>query len=101
MTYEQYWFGDPYMVRAFYEADKLKRLRVDEEAWLNGLYVYQALDATMRNMFRKQGTKSAEYPKKPLGLKHRERKKPDEDAELNYARAYMMNMVMAGKNWKK
>lgn len=88
------------MVRAFSEADKLKRKRVDEEAWLNGLYVFRALDASVGNMFRKQGTKPAEYPMKPFGFED-DVEEPDEDAEVNYARAYMMNMVMAGQNWKK
>lgn len=88
------------MVRAFYEADKLKRQRVDEEAWLQGLYVCRALEATVGNMFRKSGAKPSKYPSEPFGLEE-EKKPQNEEAEELFAQAYMMNMVMAGKNWKK
>ena len=105
MTYEQYWYGDPLMVRAYYKADRLKQERVNEQAWLNGAYILRAIDATVGNAFRKQGGQPAEYPKKPI-----ERIKPEEteeerekreEREAVFAQAYMMNMVMAGKNWKK
>lgn len=99
MTYEQYWYGDPLMVRAFYQADKLRQQRMNDEAWLHGAYVYRALDATVGNVFRKQGTKPSEYPKNPIGLEKEQRQ--EEQDEETYALAYMTSMVAAGANWKK
>lgn len=105
MTYEQYWYGDPLMVRAFYKAEQLRQQRLNEEAWLNGAYVYRALDATVGNMMRKKGSQPAEYPLKPIELNTVEETEVDkeqrEEQEAVYAKAYMMNMVMAGKNWHK
>ena len=105
MTYDQYWYGDPLMVRAFYKAEQLRKKKVNEEAWLTGVYMYKALDATVGNMMRKQGTVPVEYPKEPLPVDGEEEdtrtKEAREDQEAVYAKAYMMNMVMAGKNWKK
>ena len=106
MTYDQYWYGDPLMVRAFYKAEKIRQKRVNEEAWLHGAYVYRALDATVGNTMRKKGANPAEYPKEPLSLDAEEddtllSKEEREEQEINYAKAYMMNMVMAGKNWHK
>lgn len=105
MTYEQYWYGDPMMVRAYYKADKIRQQRINEEAWLNGAYVYKALDATVGNAFRQKGSKQEEYPSKPYEFEVKEEteveKEQREDAEVLYAQAYMMNMVMAGRNWKK
>lgn len=43
MTYEQYWYGDPLMVKAFLKADKLMQERKNAEAWLQGMYIYDAV----------------------------------------------------------
>jgi len=105
MTYEQYWYGDPLMVRAFYKAEQLRQQRMNESAWLYGAYTLRALDATVGNMVRKHGAKPAEYPTKPIELFKTEETKTEksvrEQQEADYALAYMTNMVMAGKNWKK
>ena len=106
MTYDQYWFGDPLMVRAFYKADKLRRRREDENAWLYGMYVQSAIDATVGNMFRKTGETRAEYPKEPILLsKAKEvqemREAQRKENEKNFALAWMTSFVQAGKNWGK
>lgn len=106
MTYEQYWYGDPLMVRAFYKAEQLRQKRVNEEAWLYGAYVHRALDATVGNIMRKSGTEPARYPEKPIPLEDsmeetEAEKALREEQEEVYALAYMTNMVMAGKNWHK
>ena len=103
MSYEDYWYGDPLMVRAYYKADKIRQQRMNEEAWLNGAYVYKALAVTVGNALRKKGAKMDEYPEKPIGLAEtvedtRTRQEKEEAEEL-FAQAYMMQMVMAGKNW--
>lgn len=43
MTYEQYWYGDPLMVKAFLKADKFRQERQNSEAWLQGMYIYDAI----------------------------------------------------------
>jgi len=103
MTYEQYWYGDPLMVRAFYKAEQLRQERMNEEAWLFGAYTYRALDSTVGNMMRKKGAKLSEYPENPIGLVNQEETADEnlEEQEEVYALAYMTNMVMAGKNWHK
>lgn len=105
MTYEQYWYGDPLMVRAYYKADRLRQERMNEQAWLYGSYVLRAIDSTIGNAFKKQGTRPSEYPRKPIEIVKKEETEEEREAreeqEAVYAEAYMMNMVMAGKNWKK
>ena len=106
MTYEQYWYDDPLMVRAFYKADQLRRERMDEEAWLNGVYVLNALDATVGNMFRKQGQTPSEYPKEPYTISKRkadekEKTEREKEQEATWALAWMSSFVQAGKNWGK
>lgn len=107
MTYEQYWYGDVHMARAFYKADRIRQRRMNDEAWLYGAYVCKAIEATICNAFRKSGTPPAEYPKEPVW-----RDEPDEyeveqeqmkreEQEALYAEAYMTNMFLAGQNWGK
>lgn len=105
MSYDQYWYGDPLMVRAFFKADKLRQERADEEAWTHGLYVLSALDATVGNMFRKSGQSPAEYPAEPFTItKRKEKQKKTEEQqeqEATWALAWMSSFVNAGKNWGK
>ena len=45
MTYEQFWDGDCWMVKSYREAHKLRNKRDNEQAWLIGRYVYDAVCA--------------------------------------------------------
>ena len=73
MSREQYWDGDPMDVAAYREADRLRADRENRVAWLNGLYVYQALGAMapLLNAFSKR-SQAREYPD-PVILDERER----------------------------
>lgn len=106
MTYDQYWYGDPMMVRAFYKANKIRRRMIDEEAWMTGLYVMSAINATVGNMFRKQGTTPEEYPREPWFVqtereKEEEKTEEKKKREATWALAWMSSFVQAGKNWGK
>ena len=102
MTYEQYWYGDVWMVRAFYEADKIRKQEMDAQAWLHGLYVYKAISATVGNIGNK-GQK-IEYPKEPLYKPEpmdRIEKEQQEEQDAIAAQAWMERLVQTGKNWGK
>ena len=109
MTYEQYWYDDPLMVRAFYKADRLRIEREDWNAWTNGLYVLSALTASVGNMFRKQGQQPAKYPEEPFTVKKKQEQKErikkreaeQKEQEATWALAWMNSFVNAGKNWGK
>mgnify|MGYP007069873935 CR=1 FL=1 len=108
MTYEQYWYDDPLLVRVFYKAEKLKQDHEDEKAWLYGLYMLNALNATVGNMFRKQGQAPAEYPKEPFSVtqerekkERREQTEQEKEQEALWAEAWMSSFVQAGKHWGK
>ncbi len=98
MTYEQFWEMDPTLTIAYREADRLRQERVNEQAWLNGYYVYEALGAIspILHAFAKAGTKPRAY-RKPLDLQLRKRKdgkptaaeKQTTDAGKSIMRAFM------------
>lgn len=105
MTYEQYWYGDPLMVRAFYKAEKIRQERMNDEAWLNGVYVLKALEATVGNLMKQKNDEKNKYPEKPISINGEKppEAKPEqqEENEKAFAKAYMLQMVQAGKSWGK
>ena len=73
MTWEQYWYGDPWMARDYQQAYLLKR-RVDNEiAWIHGAYVHNAVMAAVGTAF---GKKRINYIKEPVDFF------PKTDAEI-------------------
>ena len=107
MTYDQYWYGDVHMARAFYKADRLRQKRMNDEAWLYGAYVARAVEATICNAFRGKGDPPAKYPEEPIWDASWDKDIAEFDAarreenEAVFAEAYMTNMMLAGKNWGK
>jgi len=63
MTWEQFWFGDPGMASTFREAYLLKQRAKNEEMWMQGLYIYRAVQAVVASAL---GSRSAKYIDAPL-----------------------------------
>lgn len=105
MTYDQYWYGDPLMARAFYQTEQLRMRRINEVSWLNGAYTFIAVSTAIGNALREKGKKPDEYPDKPMDLfetKETDLEKAQrEDREAAWAQAYMSNLVLIGKDWNK
>lgn len=96
MTYEQYWYEDVLMVRAFREADKLRQRRMNEEAWWLGGYFARAIESTIGNAFLPKGASPSQYPERPIPLTEEEKKRNDElEAERERQRLinYLNRMV--------
>lgn len=94
MTPDQYWDGDPLLAKYYRKADELKRQRKNQELWLQGMYIYEALCdvAPILQAFAKRGTKPAPYSDHPYSLTVKEReeeKKLQEKRERDKARRYM------------
>ena len=65
MTYEQYWYGDPWMARAYAQAYLMKRKVRNEDIWIQGIYMTHALQTVIGTAF---GKKKLKYIEKPLDL---------------------------------
>lgn len=63
LTYDEFWNQDVCMVRAYREADELRRRKENEVLWTQGIYIREALLSTVGNMFNKDS--KFEYPKEP------------------------------------
>ena len=102
MTYEQFWNDDPMLAKYFREADEIRVERKNQELWLQGLYVYEALcDASpLMNAMAKKGTKARPYPQKPYAITEKQRKREAEEKEKQIALKgkRMLEMYMRQNN---
>ena len=104
MTYEQFWLDEPKLAKAYRKADELRQKRENTMLWLQGVYVAEALQATVGNMFTK-GQKH-QYPEEPFAItkaEQEERKERAEKAKIEQikarfmARALSMNTKLGGQ----
>lgn len=80
MTPEQYWLEDPWLVKYYREAYKIRKDEINTRLWLGGLYNLKAFEAIMQNAF---GDKKGKYPEKPFDLEAHE-ETPEEIRERIY-----------------
>ena len=95
MTFKQFWIDDPNLVKAYRKADEIRRRRMNEELWLNGMYTADALAATVGNMFSK-GNKN-KYPSEPRPITRNEieeRKERERQAKVEKIKATFMTRAL-------
>lgn len=88
MTWTQFWVDEPELTIAYRKADAIRRRRKNEELWLEGIYMAEALNATVGNMFSK-GQKHP-YPAEPFPLtvdEQQERREREEKARMERMKA--------------
>ena len=83
MTYDQFWRGDPGLVVAYRKAYKIKQEWQNHEAWLQGMYFYEALCdvSPVLHAFAKSGTKPIPYASEPYSFGDERRKREEEKAQ--------------------
>lgn len=94
MTYAEYWDGDVSAHRAFRKAHKLKITEQNQMAWIQGMYVYEAIAnlAPALKAFAKGRAKP--YTKEPYDL-FEEQRKAREEAEQKARYERMREKVAA------
>lgn len=68
MSFDEYWYGDAYLVKFYRDAYKLKIRYDDVFMWKQGMYIYEALCdvSPILHAFYKKGTKPLQYRSKPM-----------------------------------
>lgn len=96
MSYDEFWNQDVTLVRAYRKAQELREQRQNQYAWLQGMYIYEALcDASPLFRFTmKKGTiKPEPYVKEPYAItadevrerEAREAKRKEEKLKADFA----------------
>ena len=103
MTYEQFWDGDPYLAKYYRQADELHIERRNQELWLQGLYVYEAMCdvAPIMHAMAKKGTKARPYPEQPYAITEKQRRREIEEKERAVANKGKRMMEMFMRQSKK
>lgn len=65
MTYEQFWYDDPWMVREFKQTFLLRQRKRNEEMWIQGAYIANAVTVAIINTF---GSKKTNYLNAPIDI---------------------------------
>lgn len=85
MTYDEFWNQDVALVRAYRKAHELRRRWQNEQCWLQGAYIYEALcdAAPVFHAFAKKGTKPNPYVKEPYPITEGEiRERREREAKI-------------------
>jgi hypothetical protein len=104
MSWTQFWIDEPELAVAYRKSEMIRKRRKNEELWLEGVYVAEALRATVGNMFNK-GQKN-QYPAEPFPITADEQQERREREERNrmermkaafIARSLQMNAKLGGE----
>ena len=87
MTPEQFWDGDCTWVKYYRQADELRSERRNQELWLQGMYIYEAICdvSPILHAFAKKGAKPHPYPSKPYAISEKQIKQEREEKERRLA----------------
>lgn len=90
MTPDEYWNGEPELAKYYREAHTIRRDERNQELWLQGYYIYQALGAVapIFNANSKKGTKASPYMESPIPLSNQAK---EVDAEVKEKKQYELN----------
>lgn len=105
MTYEQFWEQDVELVKFYREAWQLKQQVRNQDLWLQGAYIYEAiLDAApVLHPFAKKGTKPVPYREQPYELftkKNNHKKQLTKEQQSDNKAKAVMEMFMVNINKK-
>lgn len=100
MSYAEYWEGDPKLTQYYRKAYQIKQDEFNNNAWLQGMYIYDAVSTALYNALRGMGkTKppAKDYAKQPYELnkktKTEQEKAKEVEIEQEKAAAWMENFV--------
>lgn len=70
MSYDLYWNGDCRLTECYRRAEEIKQRQRNQELWLQGMYVYEALCdvSPILQAFAKKGTKPTPYSSEPYAI---------------------------------
>ena len=100
MTEAQYWDGDSTLVKYYREAEEIRKERVNNEAWLQGMYIYDAIArlSPILRPFSKKGTKAEPYVEEAYPINRKtaqDAQVKKEQKQMSKGQSYMQAMMVA------
>ena len=104
MSYAEYWEGDASLARYFRKAYRIKQEQDNNNAWLQGLYFYDAISTALHNAMRGMGKSkppAKDYAKQPYDIFKKKKTEvelaQEVEIEQQKAAAWMENLVRINK----
>lgn len=105
MTYEEFWHGAPSLVRAYRKAYDMKRHERNQEMWMQGRYIFEALRCVPLLVgFPEKGYKppsGAGYPEMPYPLSEREAREREIERENENTKRFIAQLEAESKRNKE
>lgn len=106
MGFDEYWNCSPKRYRAYRKAHELKNEQRNQEMWLQGFYVYKAIETALHNQpaFATKPVKPVSYLQEPIRItpyteQEKQRKaKEEEEKKLADFEKYLTDFQ---KSWEK
>lgn len=99
MTYEQYWNDDVCLTNYYRKAYEIKNEHMNQNKWLQGMYIYDAVSTALYNMFgRSKGRTPRSYAEKPYDFYKKEDTLKQEELEKERSKVWLINFVNAYQN---
>ncbi len=105
MSYAEYWEGDPKLAQYYRKAYQIKQEEINNNAWLQGVYIYDAISTALHNALRgfgKNKPPAKEYAKQPYELNNKAKSKSakakEVEIEQQKAAAWMENFVRVNQS---
>lgn len=100
MSYAEYWEGDPKLAQYYRKAYQIKQEEINNNAWLQGMYIYDAVSTALHNALRGMGKNkppAKDYAKQPYEFKNKVKTEAEKAKEIEIeqekAAAWMENFV--------
>lgn len=93
MSSEEYWDGDNDFPRCYRKAEKMRQEQLNYEAWLKGLYVYDAFMSGLSHLNSKQSSHQS-YTDKPYSFEAKKQEENKAEAEAQ-AEVWLKSWVSA------
>ena len=105
MSYTEFWDEPPRLAVAYRKAWVLRKKMENEQAWLEGLYFYDALSVCLANAFAKRGAKKQTYVEKPIDIfplteREKKQREAEENAKMQRAMEAMIRKQRQNKKSK-
>jgi hypothetical protein len=99
MSYNDFWFGPAFMTQFYRDANKLRIRQQDENNWMIGMYVYEAIMdcSPILHAFSKKGAKPLPYVERPYLMdKFQEKTEAEKEQEKENER---LKAIANFNNW--
>jgi hypothetical protein len=68
MSAAEFWDGDPYLAAVYRQKHNYDIENRNQELWLQGYYIHNAISANLQNAFAKKGGRTHKYLEKPIRI---------------------------------